>query len=71
MDLTKRFEVIVPGPGVAADVARELLAVAPHPHDVKWVTWPRTGFRVNQEIGRRWSLARQGLPFDQKPEVTP
>lgn len=35
--------IITPEPGLEKEIGRRLLALAEHPRDVQWVTWPAPG----------------------------
>ena len=35
--------IITPEPGMEKEIGQQLLALAKHPRDVQWVTWPAPG----------------------------
>ena len=35
--------IITPEPGMEKEIGKQLLALAEHPRDVQWVTWPAPG----------------------------
>jgi len=43
--------IISPEPGKVKEIGQQLLALAEHPRDVQWVTWPSPGgFSVPLEL---------------------
>jgi hypothetical protein len=38
--------IITPEPGRHAEIGQRLLALADHPSQVQWVTWPQAGYAV-------------------------
>lgn len=42
--------IITPEKGEQALIGKVLLELALHPSEVKWVTWPATGFQVSDEL---------------------
>lgn len=42
--------IITPDKGEQALIGKVLLELALHPSEVKWVTWPATGFQVSDEL---------------------
>lgn len=38
--------IITPEPGMQKEIGQKLLALADHPRDVQWVTYPETGFQI-------------------------
>jgi len=42
--------IISPEPGKAKEIGRKLLALAEHPSQVQWVTWPQAGYSVPLEL---------------------
>lgn len=42
--------IITPEPGKAKEIGQRLLALADHPYQVQWVTYPQTGFQIPLEL---------------------
>lgn len=42
--------IVTPEKGEQALIGKVLLELALHPSEVKWVTWPATGFQVSDEL---------------------
>jgi hypothetical protein len=38
--------IITPEPGMQKEIGQKLLALAEHPRDVQWVTWPQAGYSI-------------------------
>lgn len=53
--------IISPEPGMHKEIGQKLLALAEHPRDVQWVTYPETGFSVP------WALFHKFDTADEEP----
>lgn len=42
--------IITPEPGRHKEIGQQLLALAGKPGEVRWVTWPKAGFQVSDEL---------------------
>lgn len=42
--------IITPEPGRHKEIGQRLLAMAEHPRDVQWVTYPQAGFSIPLEL---------------------
>lgn len=42
--------IITPEKGKAKEIGQKLLALAEHPRQVQWVTWPSAGFSIPMEL---------------------
>lgn len=42
--------IITPEPGRQKEIGQQLLALADHPSQVQWVTYPETGFQIPLEL---------------------
>ena len=42
--------IITPEPGKAKEIGQRLLALADHPGQVQWATWPQAGYAVPLEL---------------------
>lgn len=64
--------IIEPDKGKAAEIGRQLLALADNPNDVQWASWPVAGFRVPEELALRLRGVRS-LPVTEQSagEETP
>lgn len=49
--------IITPEPGRHKDIGQLLLALADHPSQVQWVTWPTAGYSVPEELFALFSIA--------------
>jgi hypothetical protein len=46
--------IITPEPGKTKEIGQRLLALADHPRDVQWVTWPAAGYSIPLELFSRF-----------------
>lgn len=46
--------IVSPEKGRHKEIGQQLLALANHPRDVQWVTWPQAGFAVPLELFARF-----------------
>jgi len=42
--------IITPEPGLHKEIGQKLLALADHPSQVQWVTWPQAGYSIPLEL---------------------
>lgn len=49
--------IITPEPGMHKEIGQKLLALADHPRDVQWVTYPETGYSVPLELFQKFDAA--------------
>lgn len=62
--------IITPEPGRQAEIGQRLLALAEHPSQVRWVTWPRAGYSVPAELFHKFETDTDGAdeePTEQEP----
>lgn len=52
------------------EIGQQLLALADHPRDVQWVTYPETGYAVPMELFRRFDTIEPGH-IDEPAEEAP
>lgn len=57
--------IITPEPGRHKEIGQRLLALADHPNQVQWVTYPETGFQVPLELFARFD-ADEAEPAEQE-----
>lgn len=60
--------IISPEPGRHAEIGKQLIGLADHPHDVHWVTYPRAGFSVPLTLWARFEAATNPAA-EEKPVV--
>lgn len=53
--------IITPEPGRQKEIGQKLLALADHPNQVQWVTYPQTGFQIPLELFAKFDTA-EGEP---------
>lgn len=63
--------IISPEPGRQKEIGQQLLALADHPRDVQWVTWPQAGFSVPLELFRRFDGEGEDEAAPAAEESTP
>lgn len=66
--------IVSPEPGREKEIGQRLLAVANHPNQVQWVTWPTAGFSVPIELLARMEEDGKGnlsgsTVFDDTPDT--
>jgi len=61
--------IITPEPGRQAEIGQRLLALAEHPSQVRWVTWPRAGYSVPVELFGKFEADSDNAeePVEQEP----
>ena len=59
--------IITPEPGKAAEIGQQLLELAEHYSDVRWVTWPTAGYFVPEELAVKLKGVRS-LPNTEQPD---
>lgn len=55
--------IVSPGKGRHKEVGRQLLALADHPSQVQWVTWPAAGFSVPVELFEKFEAGAVQVPL--------
>lgn len=60
--------MIIPEPGNIVNIAKALLSVADHPHQVRYVSSPQAGFEVPLELFNRFD-AGEPMPMPVDAEV--
>lgn len=48
--------IISPEPGLQKEIGQRLLALADHPSQVQWVTWPQSGFSIPLELFTKFDV---------------
>jgi hypothetical protein len=61
--------IITPEPGRAKEIGQRLLALADHPHQVQWVTWPAAGFSIPLDLFAKFDADE--LPAPELAEAEP
>lgn len=61
--------IINPEPGKAAEIGQQLLELAEHYSDVRWVTWPTAGYLVPEELAVQLKGIRDNDTDETQPQT--
>ncbi len=63
--------IVTPEKGRHKEIGQKLLALADHPHQVQWVTWPQAGFSVPLELFAKFDADGEDGAAPAAEESTP
>lgn len=61
--------IITPEPGRHVEIGQRLLALAAHPREVQWVTWPTAGFAVPFDLFLKFENGEEEGEPEGEPEL--
>lgn len=63
--------IVTPEPGRHAEIGQQLLALADHPYDVKWVTWPTAGYQIPLSLFEKFEQANGHPAYEEESAPEP